>query len=151
MAVLTQTSFHPKTIGDFSVGDSFAFKRVVSDADVRAFAQVSGDHNPIHLDDEYAKSTRFGGRIAHGALLVAFISKVLGMDLPGLGAVYLSQAIEFLKPVYVGDEIEVRVRVDQVDREQRVLSISNEITSSRGHAVARGLSKIKLPRVQSNG
>jgi acyl dehydratase len=142
MAVLTQA----KSIDDFKTGDAFAYKRHVLDADVRAFAEVSGDHNPIHLDDEYAKSTRFGGRIAHGALLVAFISKVLGMDLPGLGAVYLSQSIEFLKPVHVGDEVEIRVRVDQIDREQRVLSISNEILSSRGHAVARGLSKIKMPR-----
>jgi 3-hydroxybutyryl-CoA dehydratase len=138
-----------KTIDEFRVGESYRDRKLVSDAAVRAFADVSGDRNAIHLDDAYAKSTRFGGRIAHGALLVAYISKVLGMDLPGPGAVYLSQTIEFLAPVYVGEEIDVVVRVEEIDLAGRVLTLANSILNSKGAEVARGISKAKLPKAKA--
>src|SRR5262245_23023297 len=135
----------PKTIDDFQVGDAFSYRTLVSDEAVRTFAELSGDKNAIHLDEAYAKSTRFGGRIAHGALLLAYLSKILGMDLPGPGAVYLSQTIEFLAPVLVGDEIEVAVRVEEVDREKRILVLSNAVRTAKGDA-ARGRSQVKLPK-----
>lgn len=137
----------PKSVDDFTVDQEFRERRRVTDEAVRAFAALSGDRNQIHLDDAYAKSTRFGGRIAHGALLIAFLSKVLGMDFPGPGAVYFSQTIEFLSPVYVGDEIEILVRIDDIDRDARVLTVSNEINNLTHQTLAaRGVSRIKLPR-----
>ena len=135
-----------RTIDEFKTGDQHRFTRVVSDAVVRAFAEVSGDHNRIHVDDEYARATRFGRRIAHGALLMAFVSKGLGMDLPGPGAVYLSQTLEFKAPVYVGDEVEVVLRVIEVELASRVLVIENVVHGAGGIEVARGLSKVKLPK-----
>jgi 3-hydroxybutyryl-CoA dehydratase len=138
-----------RTIDEFREGEAFAYRVLVSDAVVRAFADLSGDKNRIHLDDAYAQGTRFGGRIAHGALLVAFVSKVLGMDLPGPGAVYLTQSIEFLAPVRVGEEIEVAVRVEQIDRDERVLTVANSITDAKGTEVARGVSRVKLPKARA--
>src|SRR5438876_8688459 len=132
-----------RTVEHFQVGDEHRERRIVSDADVRGFAELPGDKNRSHLDDEYARGTRFGGRIAHGALLVAFVSKALGMDLPGPGAVYLSQSIEFLAPVFVGEEIEVVVRVEDVDREARMLTLANVLRNAKGAEVARGVSKVK--------
>jgi 3-hydroxybutyryl-CoA dehydratase len=139
-----------RTIEEFKVGDDFSFRKVVSDEVVRAFADLSGDHNRVHLDDTYARATRFGRRIAHGALLMAFLSKALGMDLPGPGAVYLSQTLEFLAPVYVGDEIEISVRVEEVDLEARVLAIANTVRGPGGAEVARGVSRVKLPKRKSS-
>lgn len=135
-----------RSIDEFKPGDEHREKRQVSDAVVRAFADVSGDHNRIHLDDDYAKSTRFGRRIAHGALLMAFVSKSLGMDLPGPGAVYLSQTLEFQAPVYVGDEVEVVLRVREVDAGARVLTLDNVVLGPGGVEVARGTSRVKLPK-----
>lgn len=136
-------------IEEFKVGDELTQKRVVDDAAVRGFAEVSGDHNRIHLDEEYARSTRFGRRIAHGALLGAYISKVLGMDLPGPGAVYLSQTLEFLAPVYVGDEISVTLRVEEVDLPARILVLSNTVRGPGGNDVAKGVSRVKLPKTKA--
>lgn len=137
-----------RAIDEFAVGDAFAEKRRVTDEAVRLFAEVSGDKNRIHLDDAYARSTRFGRRIAHGALLGAFVSKVLGMDLPGPGAVYLSQSLEFFAPVYVGDEVEISVRVIEVDREKRVLALETFVRGADGREAARGIARVKLPKAQ---
>ena len=136
----------PRKITEFRVGEEFVQRQHVSDSAVRAFAEVSGDRNQIHLDDDYARSTRFGARIAHGALLTSFISKVLGMDLPGAGAVYLSQSTEFLKPVYVDDTIEVRLRVETIDLAHRILTLSNSILNGKGEQAARGVSRVKIPK-----
>ena len=135
-----------RSIDEFAVGYEQSERRLVTDAAVRAFAEVSGDHNRIHLDEEYARSTRFGRRIAHGALLGAYISKVLGMELPGPGAVYLSQTLEFLAPVYVGDEISLTVRVRAVEHDARVLVLENVVRGQAGNEVATGVSRVKLPK-----
>jgi len=139
-----------RTIDEFTVGHEQSERRLVDDAAVRAFAAVSGDHNRIHLDDEYAKSTRFGRRIAHGALLVAYISKALGMDIPGPGAGYLSQTIEFLAPVYVGDEITLTMRVEAIDVEQRVLTLAATVKNGAGVEAAKGVSRVKLPKKKAS-
>ena len=107
-----------RTIDEFQVGDEHRERRVVSDAAVRGFAELSGDKNRIHLDDDYARSTRFGARIAHGALLVAYVSKALGMDLPGPGAVYLSQSIEF--QAYQDGSTNPVIQVQLVSQDQAI-------------------------------
>ena len=90
---------------ELSVGQSAEVTHVVGAADIEAFAAVSGDVNPVHMDEEFAKTTAFGGRIAHGMLLAAYISAVLGNDLPGPGSIYLSQSMRFRRPVKIGDPV----------------------------------------------
>ena len=94
-----------------SVGDTFTLKKTISNNDVFMFAEVTGDENPLHLDDEYAKKTMFGERIAHGMISAGIISGVIGMYLPGPGTTYLSQDLRFLKPVKIGDTVTVEVEV----------------------------------------
>jgi 3-hydroxybutyryl-CoA dehydratase len=106
-------------IEDLAVGMTAAYEHTVTDADVRAFAEVSGDHNPVHLDEEFAKSTPFKGRIAHGLLSASFISTVLASQLPGPGTVYLAQNLSFRAPVRLGDKVEARVTVTDIIRDKR--------------------------------
>lgn len=100
---------------DLSLGQSAETTRAVAAGDIEAFAAVSGDHNPVHLDEAYAKGTPFGGRIAHGMLAGAYISAVLGNKLPGPGVIYLSQSMKFRRPVRLGDVVTARVTVSALD------------------------------------
>lgn len=99
------------TYDSIRVGDTFTFDRAITADDVRLFAEVSGDDNPLHLDPEYAATTPFGKPIVHGAFLLAIVSKVLGRDYPGHGAVAVSLSAKFLRPVPVGSAIMVEVKV----------------------------------------
>lgn len=101
-------------IGELSVGMTATHEHVVTAQDVEAFAALSGDHNPVHLDEDYAKTTRFKGRIAHGLLVASFISTVLAAKLPGPGTVYLGQTLSFKAPVRLGDKVEARATVSEI-------------------------------------
>ncbi len=100
---------------DMTLGQSAELVRVVGTADIEAFADVSGDNNPVHLDDAYAATTPFGERIAHGMLSAAYISAILGTKLPGPGAIYLSQTLRFRRPVKVGDQVTARATITALD------------------------------------
>ena len=99
---------------DLAVGMSASFSKTLTDADIIMFSGVSGDTNPVHLDEEYAKDTIFKGRISHGMLSAGFISAVLGTKLPGPGCVYVSQALRFKAPVRAGDTVTARVTVLEI-------------------------------------
>jgi 3-hydroxybutyryl-CoA dehydratase len=101
------------------VGACFEREFAVDDAVIEAFAAASGDRNPVHFDDDYAASTRFAGRIAHGMLTASFISAILGNDLPGPGTVYLGQTIRFLAPVRPGDRVRCQVEVTALEPRRR--------------------------------
>src|SRR5207302_11143711 len=88
-----------------AVGQRAAFSKTIAEADIRTFAAVTGDRNPLHLDETFAGRSRFGRPIAHGILVAGVISAALGMVLPGPGAIYLSQTLKFLRPVYPGDTV----------------------------------------------
>jgi len=111
---------------DIQMGMSAAFAKTVTEADVLLFAGVSGDTNPLHINSEFAKKTRFGARIAHGMLSASLISTVLGTKLPGPGAVYQSQTLKFVAPVYLGDTVEARVTVAEINREKRRIVMKTE-------------------------
>ena len=96
---------------DLELGHVASMERVVAQTDVTSFAAISGDHNPIHLDEAYAAKTRFGGCITHGMLTASYISAVFAMELPGPGAVYISQTLNFVGPVRVGDTVRTQVMV----------------------------------------
>ena len=114
------------TIDELSVGMSASYAREVSIADIEEFAKVSGDHNPVHLDDAYAKTTLFKGRIAHGMLGASFISTVLASKLPGPGTVYLGQTLAFKAPVRPGDRVEARVTITEVRHEKKQVVLKTE-------------------------
>ncbi len=104
---------------DLEQGMSAIFSRTVSEADILMFAGVSGDTNPVHLDAEYAASTMFGGRIAHGMLSAGFISAVFGTRMPGPGCIYLSQSLKFKAPVKIGDTVVAKVTVTELKPAKR--------------------------------
>ena len=106
------------TIEELQVGMSASYERVVTTTDIEAFAAVSGDHNPVHLDEEFAKTTRFKGRIAHGLLSASFISTAIASKLPGPGSIYLGQNLSFKRPVRPGEKVEARVTVTAVNLEK---------------------------------
>lgn len=120
------------------VGDTASITRAITENDVRSFAELSGDHNPVHVDDAYAETTRFGRRIAHGMLGASLISAVLGTRLPGLGSIYLSQSLTFLGPVYIGDVLTARVTVQKIEGGKPIVTLETVCENQRGEVVIRG-------------
>jgi 3-hydroxybutyryl-CoA dehydratase len=100
---------------DLEIGQTAELRRTVTEHDIESFAAVTGDANPVHLDEAYAAATQFKGRIAHGMLSAGYISAVLGTQLPGPGAIYLSQTLNFRRPVRIGDEVTAEVKVTAID------------------------------------
>jgi 3-hydroxybutyryl-CoA dehydratase len=110
-------------IEEIEIGMTRSLTKVVTDRDIELFAEVSTDHNPVHLDDSYAQDTIFGGRIAHGMLTAGLISAVIGEQLPGHGTVYLGQSLKFMAPVRPGDLVEAVVTVTDIDHAKRRVSL----------------------------
>jgi 3-hydroxybutyryl-CoA dehydratase len=130
---------------DLAVGMREVYLKTVMDSDVIGFAQLSGDRNPIHLSEHFAARTRFGGRIAHGLYTASLISAILGMRLPGPGAVYLSQTLRFKAPVRIGDVIEVSVEVAElIERGSRVRLICEARVDAA--VVLEGEAMVMVPR-----
>jgi acyl dehydratase len=113
-------------------------------SDIDAFAKLSGDFNPIHVDEEFARQTRFRRRIAHGMLSGAYVSTLIGMHLPGPGALWLQQSFEFVAPVFIGDEIEFRLRVEHKSEATRTLLIGVEARNQQGVLVVKGQGKVMV-------
>lgn len=115
---------HGYYLEDMTEGMTAVYTRTVTEADIVLFCGISGDVNPVHLDQEFAKTTMFKGRIAHGMLTASFISTVLGTKLPGPGCIYISQNLKFKAPVRIGDTVKARVTVSAVDRERGRVAVS---------------------------
>jgi 3-hydroxybutyryl-CoA dehydratase len=135
---------------DLSVGQSAEIARTVTDADIRRFAEVTGDDNPVHLDDAYAAATPFKTRIAHGMLSGGYISAVLGTRLPGPGAIYLSQTLSFKRPVRIGDEVLCRATVTAIDQEKARVTLSTTCEVA-GKKVVEGEAVVLAPRRSGAG
>lgn len=129
----------------FHEGDQFKWERFISAEDVKRFAEVVGDLNPIHLDAELAEKSFFKKRIVHGAFLGGLISKVLGMDFPGQGTVYISQNSVFKRPVHVDTMVTVEVKVTQVIAEKRRLVLDTNVLNEKGEVCLTGSATIWLP------
>ncbi len=119
---------HGYYLEDLSVGMSDVFAKTVSEADIVLFAGVSGDTNPVHINQQFAEATPFKGRIAHGILSASFISTVLGTLLPGPGAVYISQNLRFRAPVKAGDTVVARATVKEINSERRRVVLTTVCT-----------------------
>jgi len=109
----------PYYVEDLKPGMSETFAKTVSDRDVALFGEVSGDMNPVHFDEDYAKGTVFRGRIAHGMLSLSYVSTVLGMQMPGPGTIFMSASSRFKAPVRIGDTVAATVTVREINREKR--------------------------------
>jgi 3-hydroxybutyryl-CoA dehydratase len=129
----------------FSVGDSAEITKTIEQADIVAFASVTGDHNPVHVDEEFAKTTRFGKRIAHGMLTASLISAVLANKLPGEGSVYLGQTLKFVAPVFPGDEVTARVTVKEIREDKPIVKLETICVNQRDEVVIRGEATVLLP------
>lgn len=138
-------SKHGYYFEDLSIGMSECYTRIVTDADIQQFAAVSGDTNPVHLDDEFAASTRFKKRIAHGMLSGSYISTVVGTKLPGPGCLYVSQTLKFRAPVYIGDEVSATVTITELNERRGYVTL-NTVCSVAGTDVIRGEAMMLVPK-----
>ena len=118
--------YKTKFIEDFTVGMESTTEKTVTIEDIKKFAEVSGDFNPVHLDEEFAKKTIFKGRIAHGFLTASFISTIIATELPGPGSIYLKQSLKFLAPVYINEKILVKVRIIEINIEKSKVKLITE-------------------------
>jgi len=128
----------------FTVGEEAALNKSFTQEEVELFSRVSGDTNPVHLDESYAKETRFGGRIIHGMLVASLISSVLGTSLPGPGCIYLSQQLSFRAPARVGERLTARVRVNEWDGTKGRIILATEVVNEQGTQIIIGEAKLVL-------
>jgi len=134
-----------KFFEDLSVGDSAEMTFPVTEKVIETFAEVSQDDNPVHLDEDFAKTTQFGTRIAHGMLSAGFISAVIGTKLPGYGSIYLSQTMRFRRPVKIGDEVTVRATITALDAEKGRATVET-VALVGGKPVVDGEALVMPPR-----
>ena len=136
--------FYGYRFEDLEVGMSAAYGHTVTEADILMFAGVSGDTNPVHLNEEMAAASMFGGRIAHGMMSAGFISTVLGTKLPGPGSIYLSQTLKFKAPVRIGDTVVARATIKELNAAKRIVKFETVCTVA-GKAVLSGEADILVP------
>ena len=127
-----------KTIDDIQVGDKSDFTKTISEMDIYLFAGITGDLNPAHVNEEYAKTTFFKARIAHAQLTAGLLSTVIGMQLPGPGTVIVSQNIKFSAPVYIGDTITAEIKVTEKDVDRNRLVLEGSCSNQKGVLVSHG-------------
>ncbi len=120
------------------VGQRASLSRTITDDDIAAFARLTGDHNPLHVDEAFAQRSRFGRRVAHGLLSAGLVSAVLGTRLPGPGAIYLQQTFRFVRPVYPGDTVTATVEVTAYREDRRMATLRTTCTDQRGEIILDG-------------
>jgi len=130
---------------ELSVGQSSSLTKTVDEKGIEAFAEVTGDNNPVHLDEGYAATTPFKTRIAHGMLSAGYISAVIGTQLPGPGAIYISQALRFKRPVKIGDEVTATATITEIDADKARVTLETVCTVG-GKPVVEGEATIMVPR-----
>jgi len=137
------TQADDKPFDSLRVGDTASFTQLISKNDVQAFADVSGDYNPLHMDDAYAKGTAFGERVVHGMYLGALVSRLVGMHLPGKRALLLKESLEFKKPVHVGDTVKVEGVITSVSQATRIVNVDVRI-QVENTIVATGQAQVQV-------
>ena len=135
-----------KTFDELKLGHSARFSKTVTDADIYLFAGVTGDLNPAHIDETYAKGTFFKTRIAHGMLSAGFISAVIGTRLPGPGTVYMHQTLDFLAPVRIGDTVTATVEVIEKGEDKKRVRLKTTCVNQEGVMVLDGEAMVSPPR-----
>ncbi len=133
---------------DIAMGQSAEVTHTVTEEDIQTFGNLSGDYNPLHFDEDWAKTTMFEGRIAHGILTASFISTAIGMYLPGPGTIYMSQSMRFLGPVRIGDTITARVEVVNLNDEKERVTLKTICTNQDGKVVLDGEALVTLMKLK---
>jgi acyl dehydratase len=139
-----------KTFNELRSGDKVSRSQIINQIDVEKFADISGDHNPLHVDEKFASETRFGGRIAHGILCAGYISALIGEELPGPGSIYMSQNLEFLAPVKPGDTIIATVAVKELHESSKKpgtgrVVLDTVCVNHKGETVLKGEAMVLAP------
>lgn len=137
---------HGKIISELNIGDRATLKKVFTLKDVKKFAQLSCDINPIHLDESVAKESIFKQRIVHGMLTASLFSAIFGNDLPGQGTIYLGQNLNFLKPVYLNEEIIAEVFLIEKSEDKNIVVFETICTNSKGEKVIKGTATLMPPK-----
>ncbi len=132
---------------DIRIGQHAEYVRTVTSEDIEMFGQVSGDYNPLHFDEDWAKTTMFKGRIAHGILTATYVSTVIGMKLPGPGTIYISQSMKFRRPVRIGDKITARVEVIDKTDEKEFLTLKTVCINQEDKVVLDGEAVVTMMRL----
>lgn len=135
-----------KTINELKIGETAEFAKTVSESDIYLYAGLSGDLNPAHINEDYAKKTFFKTRIAHGMLSAGFISTVIGNKLPGTGSIYIKQDLNFLAPVRIGDTITARVEVIEIMAEKKRVRLKTTCSNQEGTQVLDGEAIVSPPK-----
>lgn len=130
---------------ELEVDMSARLSRTVTETDVVLFAGITGDFNPVHIDEEAAKASRFGGRIAHGMLTAGHVSAVLATRLPGPGSIYLEQSLRFTRPVRIGDTVTSTVTITEIDEARRRVRLRTTCTLQDGTVVLEGEARLLVP------
>ncbi|WCL50235.1 MaoC family dehydratase [Leptospira sp. GIMC2001] len=134
-----------KSFEEIEIGETASFTKTITETDVYLFAGISGDFNPLHVDEEYAKTTSFGTRIAHGGLAASLLAPVLGMKLPGIGTIALETTTKFRKPTYFGDTITCSVEVTAKQIKMKMVTMKILWTNQRNEIVCKGECKVIPP------
>ncbi|MBI4286904.1 MAG: MaoC family dehydratase [Chloroflexi bacterium] len=133
------------TLDLLSIGQEYESKTTITQEMIEDFARATGDNNPIHLNEEYAKGTIFKSRVAHGMLQAGIISGVLGTRFPGVGTIYLSQTLKFLKPVFIGDQLTIRLKVLELIKEKNRARLETVCINQKGETVVTGEAMVMPP------
>lgn len=126
----------------FEVGQEVTVERVFSKEDVEKFAALSGDDNPLHVDVEYARASRFGAPVVHGILVAGLVSKAIGTQLPGIGSIYLEQNLRFKRPVYIGDKVQAHVIIEEIDEKKHIYTLRTNVYNQNDECVVAGTAKV---------
>ena len=129
----------------FTIGEEATLTKVITDDDILMYSRITGDLNPVHVNEKYAKGTGFGGRIAQGMLVAGFISSLLGTVLPGPGSIYMSQQLRFLAPVRPGDHVTARVKVTDWAPKKGVIKLLTEVINQDNITVITGTAHLSIP------
>ena len=132
------------TIDEIKIGMTASYSQTITDADIKLFAGISGDFNPVHMDEHYAESSRFKKRIAHGFISASFFSALFGTSLPGHGCVYVAQNLSFLRPVYINDTVVASVKVADIDLKRKRVFFETICTVNQ-KKVIDGRAEIYIP------
>lgn len=137
------------TITDMFIGQKASFEKTITESDVLLFSGISGDINPVHINDVVAKESIFGKRVAHGVLVSGLTSAVLGMQLPGEGTIYLGQDNKFRRPVYIGDTVKATCEVIELNTEKNIARLATTTTNQHNEVVIEGIAVVMAPKKKS--
>jgi acyl dehydratase len=132
-------------INNLHIGQKAEFLEIISESRVQEFAKLSGDFNPHHMDEEYAKKTKYQKRICHGMLLASFFSKLTAMYLPGQGSFYLSQTLNFVSPAFINDVVTVRGEITKISSSTGIVRVKTQIINTENTLLVSGDAKVLIP------